>query len=391
MKSKILILLLLFSTFTQLYSSETKIYLATIGPGDDIFLRWGHFAIVVDYPEKKDLLFDYGNFSFSQDEFVPNFIKGIMTYLKLRKSADYELRAYTLENRDIILQELNLTPKQVDIYIEKLLNEVKPENRYYQYDHYYNNCVSQMSDFLDNLTDGEFYKGTSKLTGRSFRDLSRDYVSSNYLYNTLIMFVLGSKVDYNITQKESMFLPDYTAKRADEVYISNGNGGKKPLVRDKIILNRSKGRDPVIVNAKPKVVLNLIIGSILALISLGLSRFRKVSNIMQVLVGLIFGLAGSLLFFMSFFTEHYYIHNNWNLIMINPLTISLFISGVLKLTKRFKNLGYRISSLYIDSTLLLIAFMLVLKATGLIVQGNGEIIALIAPLYLVNSSFKLLR
>ena len=74
MRQKLLILLLLTTSFGTMAQKSPKIYLATMGPGDEIFLRWGHFAIVVDYEDKKDLLFDYGNFSFAQDDFVPNFL-----------------------------------------------------------------------------------------------------------------------------------------------------------------------------------------------------------------------------------------------------------------------------------------------------------------------------
>lgn len=388
MKSKMLLITFLFFSLTQSFSEQAKIYLVTIGPGDDIYLRWGHFAIIVDYEEKRDLWFDYGNFSFVQEDFVPNFLKGIMTYVKAKKSANFELQNTINENRDITLQELNLTQSQTDIFIQKLFDEIKPENRYYQYDQYYNNCVSQMSDFLDNITDGAFYDGTSVLTGKSLRDLTRDYVSSNYFYNNLIMFVLGSKVEYDITQKESMFLPDYASSWADEVSIKDGNGGLKPLVKNKIEYYKSVDRDPVISHAKPKVSLNLLLGIVLALVSVLISRFKTFSNIIQIILGLTMGIIGSVFFFMAFYTGHYYIHNNWNLIMINPLSIILFIGGILKLSKKLRNLGIKISNLYIDITLILIILMLLGKAIGLIDQTNGEIIVLIAPLYFVNSSYK---
>ncbi|MBN2617928.1 MAG: DUF4105 domain-containing protein [Spirochaetales bacterium] len=386
MRHKFLLILLIFSSFFLVANDSTKIYLATIGPGDDIFLRWGHFAIVVDYPDKPDVLFDYGNFSFQQDQFIPNFIKGIMTYFKYKKSADFELAGYMNANRTITLQELNLTQEQVQEYIDKLLDEVKPENRFYQYDHYYNNCVSQMSDFLDELSNGEFYKGTSKLTGRSFRDLSRDYVSSNYMINLLIMFVLGSKVDYNINEKEAMFLPDYTMNRADHVFIQS-NGDFIPLVKEKTVVYQSVNRDPVIVNSKPKTLLNLFIGIILAVLSLLILKIRILKGFQDIIAGLIMGFSGSILFFMSFFTGHYYIHNNWNLILVNPLTFTLFVGGLIQLRKKHYGLGIKISRIYVDSTLLFTIIMLMLKSINLIKQDNLEIIMLFLPILIVNSSF----
>lgn len=390
MKRLLIILILLLTSFNLFSGTTPKIFLATIGPGDELFLRWGHFAIIVDYEDQKDRLYDYGNFSFQQADFVPNFIKGVMTYFKYRKSADYELREYILANRTITLQELNLTPEQVYIYIDKLRNEIKPENMYYQYDHYYNNCVSQMSDFLDELTDGAFYQGTSKKTGRSFRDLSRDYISSNYLYNNLIMFTLGSKVDYDITEKESLFLPDYTMARADEVMISDGAGGLKPLVKNKTIINQSEGRDPVIINAKPKILLNLLVGIFIALISMFINKNRYSSAIFSIIMGLVIGLCGSVLFFMAFFTGHYYIHDNWNLIFVNPFGLLLLVTGIMKLSSSLNSSGEKISKLYVNITLIATILMIIFKGLGLIIQGNGEIITLITPLLIVNSSLLVL-
>lgn len=390
MKRIILILLLVFTSLNAYSETDPKIYLVTIGPGDDIFLRWGHFAIVIDYKDSKDFLFDYGNFSFSEDDFVENFIKGIMTYFKYRKSANYELGYYKMKNRTITLQELNLTSLQVNLYVNKLQNDIKPENRYYQYDQYYNNCVSQISDFLNELTEGAFYNGTSRLTDRSFRDLSRDYISSNYIYNTIIMFVLGSKVDHNITLKESLFLPDYAMKRADKVMIPDENGGLKPLVKKREVIYESVGRDPVIVNAKPKILINFLVGLILAIISIIIGKIPRLSGIIDITMGVVIGTIGSVLFFMAFFTGHYYIHNNWNLIMVNPITFILLVGGILKLNSKYYKKGVRIITTYIDITLLATVVMLMLKSIGLIQQDNGEIISLIAPILVVNSSFKLL-
>ncbi|MGL1890263.1 MAG: DUF4105 domain-containing protein [Spirochaetaceae bacterium] len=385
----LLIFIILISTLT--FSKEKKvnpdnaiIYLATIGPGDELFLRWGHFAIIVDYENRKDILFDYGNFSFAKDDFLTQFIRGIMIYSKNRKDADNEIGWYVHDNRSVTLQELNLTPEQVDISIRKLYIDVREENKYYQYDHYYNNCVSQMSDFLDYLTDGAFYKDTEVLTDRSFRDLSRDYVNSNYLNNIFITFLLGSKVEHNITEKEGMFLPDYTKNRANNVLIPDGNGGLKPLIKEEILIYKSEDRDPVIVNSKPRIIESIIIGLLLTGITFVLSRYKLVYSISNTVVGLFGGITGSILFFMAFFTGHYYIHNNWNLILVNPLTFMLFIGGILRLTKKLKSTGDKIIKLYINGSLFLIIGMLIFKALGLIKQDNGEIIALIAPIFLVS-------
>ncbi len=395
MKHKIAIILLILSTLS-IHSQELrdysniKIKLATIGPGSETYLRWGHFGIIVDFPEKRDLFFDYGNFSFAQDNFLPNFVKGIMTYSKYAKYEKYVIAAYIDENRTITVQELNLTKEQVKTVVDRLYFEIREENRDYPYDQFKNNCVSEMNELLNDITDGEFFRGTSNRTNQSYRDFSRDYVSSNYIYNTLIMFVLGSKVEKNITVKESLFLPDNAMLRADSINISNINGEKVPFVKNREVINSSQGRDPVIPNAKPPYILNLFIGLVLGALSLLISRFNKIDSIIQIVIGSVIGFIGFFLFFMSFFTEHYYIHNNWNLILVNPFAFVVVIGAILKLTEKYKNLGKIIIKIFFDMTLLLTVFMLALKSIGLIYQENGEIILLLLPLLLVNSSIMLL-
>lgn len=389
---KILILLTLALSFNSIYSQnsieDTKIHLITFGPGDELYFRWGHFGVVVDYPEKKDILYDYGNFNFKQDKFFSNFIKSVLNYSKESISADLVIDLYRRHNRSITLQELDLTTEQKITFIEKLENDVKPGNNLYLYDHYYNNCVSEVINYLNELTAGDFYTGSSKRIGRSFRDLSRDYVNSNYLYNILISLLLGSKVDYNITVKESLFLPDYAANWADQVTLTD-DGGERPLVKSKVEIYKSKGRDEVIPNSKPRVWFSLLIGIVLAIISFLISRTNK-KYIFEIIFGAVFGITGSILFFMSFFTGHYYIHNNWNLIFLNPLSFLLMIGGIIQIRDIHRQKGHQIVQKYIDVTLLLTIVMIVLKVGGLIVQGNSEIIALALPIIFVNSSFKTL-
>lgn len=395
-KFLLILLFLSFSLFPSEISKnmeDVKIQLVTLGPGNEIFLRWGHFGIIIDYPDessRNDIFFDYGTFSFEQKDFVKNFINGVMTYSKEGSYAEFVMDYYTDTNRTIILQELNLTTEQKNQYIDQLLSEMRPENKYYQYDQYKNNCVSEMINYLDYLIDGQFFKGSSNRTGRSFRDLSRDYVSSNYFYNLLIMFVLGSKVEYNITDQESMFLPDYAMNWADQVVITDNEGNEKPLVKNRVVLNESEGRDPVIVNATQKTLLNMFIGIIMALISILISRSKILKRVTFLIAGLLLGFTGIILFFMAFFTGHYYIHNNWNLIMINPLSLTIAIGAILSFTKRFRDKGNRLIQLYIDITLIFTVAMVILKSIGLIYQQNGEIIALLLPVMIANSSLKTL-
>lgn len=393
------ILLLLLTTVILQFSytdeefKDVNIYMANFGPGDGIPFRWGHFGVMVDYPEdstQNDIIYDYGNFSPTQKNFYTDFISGIMNYYKLSKNAERFLDSYLHENRTILLRELNFTNEQKKQYIEKLNWDILPENRVYQYDQFGNNCVSEVVKDLNIITDGDFLKGTSNKIGRTHRDLVRDYISSNYPINILLNLVMGSKVDYNITEEQSLFLPDYAGYRADEVFLTDSDGNKRPLVKNKVLIYEGIGRDKVITNAKPRIFISIITGLLLAGISVLLSINYKIKAISDILIGLILTFCGSVLFFMSFFTGHYYIHNNWNLLFLNPLSVIIMISAIMRITKKGKTSGQYIYEKFVDTTLLLTVAMIVLKSIGLIVQENSEIILICLPILLVNSSFKTL-
>ena len=61
---------------------------------------------------------------------------------------------------------------------------------------------------------------------------------------------------------------------------------------------------------------------------------RALRGIGNALLGLFFGGCGSLLFFMSFFTNHDYCYNNTNLLFVNPLLLAAVPLGIIAAASR---------------------------------------------------------
>jgi hypothetical protein len=57
--------------------------------------------------------------------------------------------------------------------------------------------------------------------------------------------------------------------------------------------------------------------------------FRTLSYLIQSFLGLFFGSAGFLLFFLSFFTDHDYTYHNSNVIFVNPLLLAAVPLGII--------------------------------------------------------------
>jgi hypothetical protein len=61
--------------------SELTVYLLTMGPGDQVWEKFGHNAIWIhDERNRTDVAYHWGLFDFADRNFLPNFIKGRMRY-----------------------------------------------------------------------------------------------------------------------------------------------------------------------------------------------------------------------------------------------------------------------------------------------------------------------
>src|SRR5687767_2610231 len=61
--------------------TAVRIYLLTMGPGDQVWEKFGHNAIWVHDPERgADTAYNYGMFDFRQENFILNFARGRMLY-----------------------------------------------------------------------------------------------------------------------------------------------------------------------------------------------------------------------------------------------------------------------------------------------------------------------
>ncbi|MEZ5004047.1 MAG: DUF4105 domain-containing protein [Chitinophagales bacterium] len=218
-------ILSIFSTNALELSSEAEISLLTCSPGDDFYESYGHSALRVKDPVTKvDVVFNYGTFSFSED-FAIKFIKGELNYwVEPEPYFDFRYQ-YNYEGRSIYEQVLNLTQDQKQSIADYLLENAKPENKYYWYDFRFNNCSSKLRDVLEESTDVQF---SDEKSNETFRQMINGYVPYADWYDLGTDVLLGATLDRKTTYAESMFLPDYLMKMFDDAKI---NG--KPLVKEK--------------------------------------------------------------------------------------------------------------------------------------------------------------
>jgi hypothetical protein len=334
----------LFAQAAEPEEDTLVIKLAVIGPGDELYFWWGHIGIIIEEKEKRPLFYDWGVFSFENENFFFNFAMGRLLYSCTATPRDWNLGNYLATNRDITLYTLDLpgsVKKEIAAFAEW---NVLPENRDYFYHHFKDNCSTRIRDILDAALDGQFKARYGDAPGRyTLRQHVRRHTYFNPFFDWSLNFWMGQDIDTPITVWEEMFLPAEVGSNAAAFSYTGPDGIERKLVRSVEILNTARGRPPVLDAPRRQWPRELVLGLVIALV-LGVFVVLKERGcgaaeiawaLGQAALGLFFGAAGLVLFFMTFFTNHDYTYHNINIIFINPLLLA-----ALPLGNAFVKTGY---------------------------------------------------
>ncbi len=281
------------------------------------------------------MVYNYGTFNFDEPGFYTKFIRGkLLYYLSTEDFASFR-DSYKEEQRSMIEQVLNLNCSEKLKMVGFLYKNLQPENKYYKYDFLFDNCTTRLRDLLEKVADSTIYFQHVVKPKTSFRELIHVYLNRNDKQWSKfgIDLLLGSKTDAFMNNREVMFLPDYLMKSFDSSKI-----GRKPIVSSKEeVYNLS-----VLEVTTHFLTSPLFIFSLLLIIIIPLS-FSKNTTVYRILVSfdsfLFFmtGIAGILIFFMWFGTEHVMCRNNYNIIWALPThaITAFFIHGQRAWVKKY--------------------------------------------------------
>jgi hypothetical protein len=313
--------------------SELSVFLLTMGAGDHVWEHFGHNALWVrDQRLGTDIAYNYGMFDFDQPGFVRRFAMGRMWYWMDGFDVDATLYSYLRADRSIWVQELNLTPAQRLSLRDYLAWNALPENRFYRYDYYRDNCSTRIRDVLDAALAGRIRAQTAAVpAGETYRTHSRRLVQSDPLLYTGIDLGLGAGMDRGITRWEEMFLPVRMMELFRGLTVVDGAGREVPLVLREQTLHASRTRAEHA--APPRWAWRYLLGGLgVGLVVLGLgavSRRRPGARWpLAVMVGGwagAVGAVGSLLLFLWAFTDHEAAYRNENLFHANPLALGVAV------------------------------------------------------------------
>jgi hypothetical protein len=368
--------------------SELRVYLMTMGPGAAVWERFGHNAIWIDDPAvEPDTAYNYGLFDFQQENFLLRFIRGQMWYWMAGFPAESYVQTYVRDNRSVWLQELNLPPHARLELREFLRWNERPENRFYHYDYYRDNCSTRVRDAIDRVIGGAIEAQTaSRPTGTTYRFHTQRLTANDPLVFTGLLLALGQQVDRPISAWEEMFLPLALRDHARQVTLTGPDGATVPLVASERTLFESTAPPPP--GAPPSwlqwyLLVGTVIGALAAALG-GLAR-RGVAGrlglgVAAVVWGSLGGLAGVVLAGLWAFTDHAMAYRNENLFQVNPLLLPLAVLVPLALAGSSRAGRWaRALALGLAGLSLL---GLVLQALPGFDQVNGQVIALALPVHL---------
>ncbi len=353
--------------------------LLTIGPGGPLYSWFGHSAFLVEAPNGRNYVFDYGTFSFSEDNFIINFVMGRLWFMCFGSNADYELSNIQEEGRSVSKVVLPLDANQKKAVVGFLNANIKPENRTYLYHHYNDNCATRVRDIIDWTTGGEFQQWAKSRYGYTFRQQASRALSQNRIVLWGLDFLQSGNIDKGATLWDEMFLPEMLEKAVTEYY----------GLESEIIVEGSGEYREMADAPQGNFLFSLILGLVLGGVSTVLIWFGKdrANLIYTAVVDIVFGLLGSVLLFMMVFTNHDVTWFNENILFVNPYLIVLAIISLLALKRNGRSFR-RVKAVKVSYMILfnIIAVLAMTKCIliDLLYQQNWTVILTMALYYLPN-------
>ncbi|MDA3853895.1 MAG: DUF4105 domain-containing protein [Bacteroidales bacterium] len=367
----LLLIGLVFSTSVLAYtpSESAEISILTTSSGKEIYKIYGHSAIrFQDKEQKKDIVYNYGMFSFGAPHFMLRYLQGQNYYLLGKESFQRFNRRYDRGGETVSQQTLNLNYEETKTLLEALEKNALPKNREYLYNVIYDNCATRVHEIVDdNLAGGVIWD--MACPEATFRALLH---SCNYIMPFSQMgidIVFGPKADRNANCMEQMFLPEKLMMGFANAKKSNG----EPLVKENITL--LKGRK---IHTNNEIILFNVILTSLLIFSL-LARFKKPILLrgLRIAIYSLVGLLSLVVCFIAFFSIHPTVWPNPNLIWINPLW--LFFAGLIIINKNPKPIFQKI----LNSWSILMAVYLIVGIAGVFYLHYG-LIYLISTLLILS-------
>jgi hypothetical protein len=361
-----------------------RVYLLTMGPGDAVWERFGHNAILLrDSTRGIDVAYNYGMFSFDQPGFVGRLLQGRMLYWMAPLDGTRMLREYQIRNRTVWAQELALAPGQKYELARFLEWNAQPENAEYLYDPFRDNCSTRVRDALDRVLGGQLRRQLeADTTAETFRSHSLRLLAEDPAPHAGLMLALGHQTDEPLTEWEAAFIPMELRDAVDAIEVTRMDGTTGPLVIAEETWHQAL-RAPEPAGPPARLGVFLGIGIAFAVLFLGLGHVAGRSRAARIALALIaflwtltIGVLGTIIGSLWAFTDHTATWANENLFVVNPIWLVVAILLLPALLARRATQPAAIAA-GVGAAFAIIG--VIIQVLPAFFQQNGEILAATVP------------
>lgn len=297
--------------------AQTEVSLITCYPGPEIFELCGHSALRIRTADS-DSVWNYGLFNFNEPNFVYRFCKGETDYHMGGYPFEWFLPEYVSRGSRVVEQHLNLTEEEAVKLRSMLQSEQLKDHGKYRYNYVLDNCATRIYERIDQ-TAGKPVVYPDTLAYNSFRNEMRSYHRDYPWYQLGIDVALGSGIDRQLTSRQDMFVPVEFSRKASGAHFSDG----RPLVKSETILY--EGRDGATLPPTPFPLTPMFWSLVVMAVSLlvaGIDLFRgRLTRWYYAAFFSLLGIAGCIVAFLVFVSEHEATSPNALIFWLNPLQL----------------------------------------------------------------------
>lgn len=232
------------------------------------------------------------------------FSKNINFYLD---KSDYneEILYYINQNRTIFKDRINFSTQKINEIYNILEINSKPENKYYNYDIFKNNCASKVKDIIINKSE---IKNNETIRNK--------IINNNY--NSWINFGINLILSKNADKPNEFIIPKDVRNKLIE---SN-------LIVESKVLNQGKIHNNELL-IKPIHIIILIF--IIIFITNFYVNNEKLNKKLNNLILIIYTAIGILILYISIIFKYTYSNYNLNLILMFPILFIFLKSRIIKI------------------------------------------------------------
>lgn len=379
------------------------VHLITVGPGDRIEEMWGHNAVLVrDTAAGIEETYNYGLFDPADPGFLPDFYWGRGNYRVAELPLDGMLAGYRRAGRRVWAQELELEPAVKVRLLGLLRSAVLPQNMFYRYNYYLNNCSTKVRDLLDVILGGQLKAvtdagpdgGAPAIDGRvaadarptaTWRHRTLRLAAEDPLVYLGIQLFMGPRGDESTTGWDDMWTPMKLRDTAGALQVTQNDGSRVPLVRTEELWEDADRDYPS--TAPPRLDMlfllsGLLAGVVLSLLGYGArgrGRAARAGVIVFASAWGLFCLTTSVLIVALHWTAHTFTYWNQNILLFSPLGPLVGASLIRTAVKGTTSVWGRRFTVF---SLGLVVIALALHLIAPLAQGNREMLAFVLPLNL---------